>query len=96
MIHKKSIANVEYINCSYGKKWKGLCGLKADQGSCWVIKALRKNFVDNLQDDYNELKDNIPDFGVSTAILKPVDIFRWWCKLNFWPMQGQPGPKDRH
>ena len=25
----------------------------------------------------------IPDFGVSTAILDPVDIFRKWCKLSF-------------
>ena len=25
----------------------------------------------------------IPDFGISTVILNPVDIFRRWCKLNF-------------
>ena len=24
-----------------------------------------------------------PDFGVSMAILNPVDIFRRWCRLNF-------------
>ena len=27
--------------------------------------------------------DLISDFGVSTAILNPLDIFRRWWKLNF-------------
>ena len=30
----------------------------------------------------------IPDFGVSTAILNPVDIFRRWFKLNFGLLRG--------
>ena len=30
----------------------------------------------------------IPDFGVSMAILNPVDIFRRLCKLNFGLLQG--------
>ena len=29
------------------------------------------------------------DFGVSTAILIPVDVFCRWCKLSFRPMRGQ-------
>ena len=36
--------------------------------------------------EYSTLgKDDFPklDFGVSTAILNPVDIFRRWCKLRF-------------
>ena len=52
--------------------------------------------MDNLQDDYSERKDDIPDFGISTAILNPVDIFSWWWKLSFGLRQGQLGPKDRH
>ena len=27
----------------------------------------------------------IPDFGISTAILNPVESFRRWFKLNFGP-----------
>ena len=30
----------------------------------------------------------IPDFGVSTAILNPVETFRRWCKLNFGLLRG--------
>ena len=37
---------------------------------------------------------SMPDFGVSTAILNPLDIFRRWCKLNFRPMRDQV--KSRH
>ena len=28
----------------------------------------------------------MPNFGVSTAILNRVDIFRRWCKLSFRPL----------
>ena len=31
---------------------------------------------------------SIPDFGVSRAILNPVENFRWWCKLNFGLLRG--------
>ena len=31
----------------------------------------------------------ISDFGGSTAILYPMNIFHRWSKLNFGPMQGQ-------
>ena len=37
---------------------------------------------------------SIPDFGVSTAILNPVDIFHRWCKLSLRPMRDQV--KSRH
>ena len=37
---------------------------------------------------------SISDFGVSTAILDPLDVFRRWCKLNFSPMRDQV--KSRH
>ena len=37
---------------------------------------------------------SIPDFGVSSAILNTIDIFRMWCKLNFRPLRGQV--KSRH
>ena len=37
---------------------------------------------------------SISDFGVSTAILNPMDVFRRWCKLSFRPMGGQV--KSRH
>ena len=30
----------------------------------------------------------IPDFGVSTAILNPVDVFRRWCKMRFGLLRG--------
>ena len=30
----------------------------------------------------------IPDFGVSTAILNPTEIFRKWYKLNFGLARG--------
>ena len=32
---------------------------------------------------------SIPDFGGSTAILDPLDVFRRWCKLSFRPMRDQ-------
>ena len=32
-------------------------------------------------------KSAIPDLGVSTAILNPVDIFCRWYKLNFGPLR---------
>ena len=32
---------------------------------------------------------SIPNFGVSTAILNPQDVFRRWCKLRFRPMRDQ-------
>ena len=31
----------------------------------------------------------IPNFGVSTTILNPIDIPCRWYKLNFWLLQGQ-------
>ena len=31
----------------------------------------------------------MPDFGVTTAILNPADVFRRWCKVNFRPMRDQ-------
>ena len=31
----------------------------------------------------------IVNFGVSTVIFNPVDIFHRWCKLNFGLMQSQ-------
>ena len=34
------------------------------------------------------LISTIPDFGVSTAILNPAEIFRRWCKLNFGLLRG--------
>ena len=37
---------------------------------------------------------SISDLGVSTAILNPVDVFRRWYKLSFWPMRDQV--KSRH
>ena len=37
---------------------------------------------------------SISDFGVSTAMLNPADIFRRWCKLSFRPMRDQV--KSRH
>ena len=30
----------------------------------------------------------LPDFGDSTAILNPVDLFRRWCKVNFGLLRG--------
>ena len=30
----------------------------------------------------------IPDSGIGTVILNPVDIFRRWCKLNFGLLRG--------
>ena len=36
----------------------------------------------------------IPDFGVTTTILNPVDIFRRWCKLKFGLLRGHV--KSRH
>ena len=36
----------------------------------------------------------IPDFGASTAILNPVEIFRKWCQLNFELLRGHV--KSRH
>ena len=38
---------------------------------------------------------SIPNSGVGTAILNPVDIFRMWRKLNFGPLRGQVGWKQR-
>ena len=32
---------------------------------------------------------SITDFGVSTTILNPVDVFRRWCKFSFRPMRDQ-------
>ena len=57
IINNKSVANVEHIHCSSGKKCKGLRGLKAQQRSCRVIKSMGDNFVDNLNNDYNELNE---------------------------------------
>ena len=37
---------------------------------------------------------SISDLGVSTAILNPVNVFRRWYKLSFWPMRDQV--KSRH
>ena len=34
------------------------------------------------------VKNTIPDFGVSAAILNPVDSFCRWCKLNFGLLRG--------
>ena len=36
----------------------------------------------------------IPDFGVSTVILNPAEIFRRWCKLNIGLLRGHV--KSRH
>ena len=58
IINNRSISNVEYISCSCGKQCKGLCGLKAHQRSCRVVKSTSDNFVDNLESDYNELNDD--------------------------------------
>ena len=57
IINNRSVANVEHIHCSCGKKCKGLRGLKAHQRSCRVIKSMSDNFVDNLNNYYNELND---------------------------------------
>ena len=37
---------------------------------------------------------DISNFGVSTAILNIIDIYRKWCKLNFGPLWDQV--KSRH
>ena len=34
---------------------------------------------------------NIPDFGVSTAMLNITDISHRWCKLNFEPLAAKQG-----
>ena len=58
IINNWSISNAEYISCSHGKRCKGLRNLKDHQSSCRVIKSMRDNIVDNLENDYNELNHN--------------------------------------
>ena len=38
----------------------------------------------------------IPNFGVSTAILNTIDILLRWCKWNFDPLQGQVKAHNFH
>ena len=37
---------------------------------------------------FQPTSDSIPDFGVGTDILNPIDTFRRWCKLKFGLLQG--------
>ena len=70
IINNRSIANGEYIHCSCGKKCEGLRGLKAHQRSCRVIKSMGDNFVDYLNNDYNELNDdNNIDINVENNLI---------------------------
>ena len=41
-------ANTEEIKCAFGKKCKGLCGLKAHQRSCRTMKTLCTEVLDDL------------------------------------------------
>ena len=57
IINNRSISIVEYISCSCGKQCKDLRGLREHQRSCRVIKPVRDNFADNLENDCNELNE---------------------------------------
>ena len=68
----------------FWKRWRTYNNLEM----LWNIKNMQYG---NL---YKLVWKTIPNFGVSTVILNPLDIFRRWWKLNFGPMKGQV--KSRH
>ena len=65
LINNRSNVNIEYINCSCGKRCKGFCGLKVHQRLCRVLESMSDNFVDNLENDYNEFNNDENNFDIN-------------------------------
>ena len=59
-----------------------------------IVAKIKKVFFKKKKKRVKGFFLTIPDFGVSAAILNPVDIFRRWCKLNFGLLRGHV--KSRH
>ena len=89
-------ANTEEIKCAFGKKCKDLCGLKAHQRSCRIMKTLCTEVLDDLnsnnhtdQQEEIRINENIVNehANLKTGINLPKNDKDWETANSFFHLR---------